>query len=253
MKFAFSAAAVLAFIGCAFAQATEGFDAITSPTNQEVLNAGNTYSITWDPTSSYNGQTVSIILLEGATQGTLVLGPTIAAGIDSAVGNFSWTVDSSVVGSALYGLKLQLDSNTSIFQYSFPFQIQGSTTVSTAQTSTSTTATTSSVSISAITSSLVPTTGVSSVTTQVTTTSSLPATTSTGRVSSATGDASTLTTVNKPSATGGASALTTVSKPSATGSAAASATPTYVTAGAAKYAAGSFAALGGVMAAVLAL
>ncbi|KAF3762500.1 hypothetical protein M406DRAFT_107921 [Cryphonectria parasitica EP155] len=101
MKFTISAAALLAFVSSALAQATEGFDAITSPTEDEVLTAGTTFTITWDPTAAYDDETVSIILLQGATQGTLELGPTVASSIDSSLGTYSWTVDSSNVGYAL--------------------------------------------------------------------------------------------------------------------------------------------------------
>lgn len=72
MQFTVTAAAFMALIGSAFAQ-TANFDAITVPTKgQEVIADGSTATtITWDPTAEYNGQTVSILLLQGASQSTL--------------------------------------------------------------------------------------------------------------------------------------------------------------------------------------
>lgn len=71
MQFTISAA-FLALIGSAFAQ-TANFDAITAPTkNQELVADGKqSYKITWEPTVEYNGQAVSILLLQGASQDTL--------------------------------------------------------------------------------------------------------------------------------------------------------------------------------------
>lgn len=71
MQFSTSAA-FLALIGSAFAQ-TANFDAITSPTKGEELVADGqqSYEIVWDPTAEYDGQTVSILLLQGASQDTL--------------------------------------------------------------------------------------------------------------------------------------------------------------------------------------
>lgn len=78
-KFTATAAAFLALVGSAFAQeATEHFDAITYPTRDVILSAGSTYTIAWDSTDSYADQTVTILLLEGASQGTLNIGPTVA-------------------------------------------------------------------------------------------------------------------------------------------------------------------------------
>lgn len=74
MQFITSVAALVAFISSAVAQ-TEGFDAITSPTDGETLTAGQTYTITWDPTVAYNDETVTIRLLQGASQGTLDFNP----------------------------------------------------------------------------------------------------------------------------------------------------------------------------------
>jgi hypothetical protein len=55
-----------------------GFDVFTQPaTAGSSIKAGSTYTIKWTP-SSPAGQ-ISIILLEGASNTTLQLGPTIAS------------------------------------------------------------------------------------------------------------------------------------------------------------------------------
>lgn len=71
MQFTISAA-FLALVGSALAQ-TANFDAITSPTKgQELVADGKqSYTIVWDPTADYDGQDVSILLLQGASQDTL--------------------------------------------------------------------------------------------------------------------------------------------------------------------------------------
>lgn len=72
MQFTVTAAAFMALISSAIAQ-VDGFDAITAPTKgQEVTADGKTATtITWDPSSEYDGQTVSILLLQGASEGSL--------------------------------------------------------------------------------------------------------------------------------------------------------------------------------------
>lgn len=77
MQFTASAAAFLALISHVVAQ-TDGFDAITKPTYNEVLTAGSAFEVTWDYDSQYDG-TISISLLEGATATTLELGDTVAS------------------------------------------------------------------------------------------------------------------------------------------------------------------------------
>lgn len=77
MRFSTSNAALLALVSRVVAQ-IDGFDAITKPTKNEVLEAGSTYQITWDYSAQYAG-TISITLLEGDTPSTLELGDTIAS------------------------------------------------------------------------------------------------------------------------------------------------------------------------------
>lgn len=72
MQFTITSAAALALLGTAFAQ-TANFDAIVAPTKgQEVIADGSTSTtITWDPTPEYDEQTISIRLLQGASDTSL--------------------------------------------------------------------------------------------------------------------------------------------------------------------------------------
>lgn len=76
MQFTSSAAAFLALVSSVLAQTTPHFDAITTPTDGQTLQAGQTYSITWDPTAAYNEDTITIRLMQGADAGTLDFNPT---------------------------------------------------------------------------------------------------------------------------------------------------------------------------------
>lgn len=65
----------------AFADAgrpTDGFDAISIPTEGQVLSVGETIDITWFPTPEYNNQTMTIILMQGNNSSTLQLGKNVA-------------------------------------------------------------------------------------------------------------------------------------------------------------------------------
>ncbi|KAJ4422798.1 hypothetical protein N0V82_002577 [Gnomoniopsis sp. IMI 355080] len=257
MQFSISAA-VLTLISSAFAQ-TANFDAITSPAKGEELVADGTqsYDIVWDPTAKYDGQTVSILLLQGASQDTLDFypGANVASSIDSALGTYTWTPDSSIAGYATYGLKLQLDSDTTIFQYSFPFKITAVSVSSSSSVVSSSVSNTASVS----TQTAVPSTSSSSTSKSSVSSVSSNIDNSVSTVTtpvSASVTASTTVPTGTGSATGSGSGaqttLTTATKPTSTGSSTTSATSAVVTAGAGRVMAGGFAAVG-VMAAVLAL
>jgi hypothetical protein len=63
MRFALSAAAILAFVSSALAQ-TADFDPIFTPTKGEKIPAGSTYTVTWDAPAKYPG-TIAISLIGG--------------------------------------------------------------------------------------------------------------------------------------------------------------------------------------------
>ncbi|ROW00108.1 hypothetical protein VSDG_03604 [Cytospora chrysosperma] len=145
MRVTVSAATFLAWVSAVVAQ-TAGFDAVLTPTKDEVVTAGSTYTITWDYSSTYAG-TVSIQILEGATPTTLQLGEVIASGIDNSLGQYSWTVDSALGDDATYGLKIIYGNNAEIFQYSNPFQIAKAATTSSSSSAVAAEATTAAPSV----------------------------------------------------------------------------------------------------------
>jgi Ser-Thr-rich glycosyl-phosphatidyl-inositol-anchored membrane family len=50
---------------------------------------------------------------------------TCLAGIDSSAGTYTWDVPTSLQSFATYGFTIIQDTNTTCFQYSFPFHITG--------------------------------------------------------------------------------------------------------------------------------
>jgi hypothetical protein len=125
MQFTVSAAAFLAIVSRALAQ-TPGFDPITSPSSFEVINAGETFTIVWDAApAEYDEETVTIVLLGGEARDKLqpIDGP-IAEGVVNSAGSFAWDVPADLGDDAIYGFRIDLESDTSIFQYSNPFHIE---------------------------------------------------------------------------------------------------------------------------------
>ena len=66
----YTAASILAFASAVLAQ-TANFDVISKPTDGSVVPAGETYTITWAPSTEYNNDTITLTLLGGATSKTL--------------------------------------------------------------------------------------------------------------------------------------------------------------------------------------
>lgn len=117
----FTSAAILAFASLVFAQ-TDGFDVITQPAEHSTLQAGEDFEIVWEPTDDYKG-TVTITLIGGPAQKSQDDIEVIAKSIDNSLGSYEWSVGSDLGAFAIYGLRITLDSDKNIFQYSFPFQI----------------------------------------------------------------------------------------------------------------------------------
>ena len=126
MHFTQTVFALAAFTSVVFADdPTAGFDAFTSPSvaDQEVP-AGSQFTISWSPeTYNSDSDTVSIILLAGNDPTSLQPGDTITS-LKNSAGNYTWTVPTSAYKT--YGFKIELDNEPAIFQYSFPFHINGS-------------------------------------------------------------------------------------------------------------------------------
>ncbi|KAK4100628.1 hypothetical protein N658DRAFT_507638 [Parathielavia hyrcaniae] len=233
----FSVAAVLALAASLVQAQTAGFHPITAPTEGEEVPAGATYEIVWQPSAAHPGD-ITIGLLGGSSPGTLNIIDTIAAGVDGATGSFSWPVPATLGNLATYGIMITLDSDTSVFQFGFPFKIVGGSSASSSASAT----------------------GSASATTTADETSA-----SASESASATGDdmTSTTVTVMPPSTTLSSSTLygnsTTTARSTITSlstvvpSSTTSATSTIATNGVVSLAAGSFAMLGGVAMAVFAL
>ncbi|EAQ93567.1 hypothetical protein CHGG_01802 [Chaetomium globosum CBS 148.51] len=117
----FSITALFAFATAVMAQ-TEGFNVITKPVKGEKVPAGSTYEIVWQPSAAHPGE-ITIGLLGGASPQTLSVVDTIAKGVDGEDGTYSWSVPSTLGDLATYGIMITLESDASVFQYGFPFQI----------------------------------------------------------------------------------------------------------------------------------
>ncbi|EON97919.1 putative gpi anchored serine-threonine rich protein [Phaeoacremonium minimum UCRPA7] len=241
MRFTVSAAALLAFAAKVLAQdPTADFDPILTPGEGETLDAGSTYKITWETVDKYNG-TATIILMGGKTENTLELLDPVASSIDNSAGEYDWKIASDLGADATYGLKIQWDSDETIFQYSFPFAIEGSGASSSSSASGSGTATVTSTVTSASASGTSGSSSTGSVaetiTSTITSESGIP--TASSNLSTTGSPATTVTSVVVPSGSG-------------TGSSA-SASPTTVTDNGAAKLTGSFIALSGLVAAALLL
>lgn len=115
---------ILALASSVLAQ-TPGFDVISKPTKDEVIPAGSTYLIDWEPSTNWTGP-VTIDVLGGPNQGGLQPLSVLAKGVDSAAGQYSWAVDKTLGTLNTYGIRITLESDPTIFQYSFPFVIKAS-------------------------------------------------------------------------------------------------------------------------------
>lgn len=121
----FSFAAVLALATSALAQ-TPGFDVISKPGKNEQVPAGSTFDIKWDP-ASHDG-TVTLSLIGGPEPAKLDVLQEIAKSVDNSAGSYSWSVSKDLGQHAVYGIKITSDKDTTVFQFSFPFQISGGAT-----------------------------------------------------------------------------------------------------------------------------
>lgn len=120
---------------------TEHFDVLRKPETGQVIPAGTTFQIVWDPSPEYKDQTVSLRLLGGKTPETLQNQDFIVceqinvefwrtrtncfvAKVKSSDGKYDWKVGASLGEFDTYGITLSLDNNPTIYQMSFPFKIK---------------------------------------------------------------------------------------------------------------------------------
>ncbi|KAG4029737.1 hypothetical protein MFRU_014g00400 [Monilinia fructicola] len=159
MRYQFISAAILASISSVLAQ-TPGFDAISVPTNGQIVKVGGVLDIKWDP--NHVAGTVTIKLLEGANPQSLTYDPVvIASHVNNLDGLYKWTIPASVGSFETYGIAIILDSDANTFQWSFPFKIQAAdkdvTSVVVSTTAPSSAPSTTSAPITSIPSSYVST------------------------------------------------------------------------------------------------
>ncbi|PSS27975.1 hypothetical protein M430DRAFT_15209 [Amorphotheca resinae ATCC 22711] len=119
-------AAVLALASSVVAQ-TPHFDVMSSPTQGQVIPAGSSFDIIWDPNSVPG--TITITLIQGPASNALVKGPVIASGVDNSLGKFTWSPVPSGQFAA-YGFNITSDSDPSTYQLSNGFHISGGSTPS---------------------------------------------------------------------------------------------------------------------------
>jgi hypothetical protein len=119
----FSTIFTLFLVGiCSILAQTPGFDPMSNPTNWQDVYAGETFQIVWDPTS-YKG-TITLELLGGGSPATLWILGNIAQGVDNQQGQYNWVVPTNLGQLDTYGIRILLESNPSILQYSFPFHVR---------------------------------------------------------------------------------------------------------------------------------
>jgi hypothetical protein len=254
----FSVAAVLAFATAVFAQ-TDGFDVISNPYAGEKVLAGKPCEIKWAPSTDPKFQgPVRIDVLGGATPQSLDIVGSVASGVDGSKGSYKWSVASNLGTENTYGIKITLESNEKIFQYSFPFHIIGGSADSDDATTVVVPTTTAAVTAKPLTVTAPATTKAATTTVKE---SNAAETTSVAATGAATGSASGSAS-DEASASGAVSSFSTVVSVSASSEASATsdavATPSasstgVVTGGAAAFGASTGALLGGVAMALFAL
>lgn len=124
MRFFSAASAVLAFAASALAQ-TADFNPVYAPSQDQVVPAGQPFKVTWSAPAKYSSGTVSISLIGGADQNSLVPIGTIATGVPNSALSYTWNVDAALGDKATYGLVFKWEADPSIFQYSQRFSIKG--------------------------------------------------------------------------------------------------------------------------------
>lgn len=94
----------------------------SAPATGEKVPGCKPYTLKWNPTTK---GTVSIEIISGASQGTLVPVGKVATGIANS-GSFVWTPEAALGNNAVTGYKIY-DDTTGLFQYSVPFSVDGAT------------------------------------------------------------------------------------------------------------------------------
>jgi hypothetical protein len=118
----FSKTFVAALLAAVAVAQTNSENPTSAPATGEKVPGCKPYTLKWNPTTK---GTVSIEIISGASQGTLVPVGKVATGIANS-GSFVWTPEAALGANAVTGYKIY-DDATGTFQYSVPFSVDGST------------------------------------------------------------------------------------------------------------------------------
>lgn len=126
MLFSLPVAVALAMASSAFAQ-TQRFNPIDHPKAGQVVVAGSVMPIEWmaPPEFSKPEDKVCLVLMAGETNLTLTDKKPISCGIQSSANVFRWNVGAELGNEKVYGIRMELESDKQVFQYSYAFAIQG--------------------------------------------------------------------------------------------------------------------------------
>ncbi|KAK0747971.1 Ser-Thr-rich glycosyl-phosphatidyl-inositol-anchored membrane family-domain-containing protein [Apiosordaria backusii] len=121
----FSGLSVLGFASVVLAQwdPTPGFNVLSKPSFDEVVPAGKPYDVEWAGTDEFP-EAITIKLYGGKARNSLDLVSTIASGVDSAEGTYSWAVPADLGTAAVYGIRIESETNSTRFQWGNPFTIK---------------------------------------------------------------------------------------------------------------------------------
>lgn len=138
MKSFLSVAGVIAAASAYTQPTTQTFGALLTPDLNTPVTTGETYSVTWAP-SSVAGQTVSLVLCNGPGANCVLQASAIVEGVSASAGSYSWSVPCSLPEGTQqtesgYGMLIIVDG-TGEFQYSTQFSVvKGSSCSSTSST-----------------------------------------------------------------------------------------------------------------------
>ncbi|KAK4181337.1 Ser-Thr-rich glycosyl-phosphatidyl-inositol-anchored membrane family-domain-containing protein [Triangularia setosa] len=121
----YSVLTLLSLASAALAQwdPTDGFNVVSKPSFDEVIPAGKAYDIEWAPTAEFP-EAITIKVYGGKARDNLDLVATIASGVDSAEGTYSWDVPADLGSAVVYGIRIESETNSTRFQWGNPFTIK---------------------------------------------------------------------------------------------------------------------------------